>query len=438
LQPSPRPSRSAGCAAFPAAPARASARESHESRQVVELIGYTQKVAALQAEEQQRELNASNQIFAKDRGAYGRVRLALLLALPGTAFNDDARAAGLLESLAGASESPQGPIQQFAGLLPRGRSASAARAAPHGPTEGATRSAEGGRTQDHRTGAGAAKMSTILLVDDDPDILKLISLRLTAAGHSVKGARAREGAGHARGVAPRARHHRLKMGGIDGLTLFDEIRKQAPTLPVIILTAHGTIPDAVAATRRGVFGFQPKPFDGKHLLDQVEQALRLSGVGQGGDDGDWRRGLVTQSPKMENVLHQARLVAQSEASVFIQGASGTGKELLARAIHRASRRSEGPFVAVNCAAIPENLLESELFGHRKGSFTGAIYDHKGLSPQQTEGRCSWMRSAICLLLCKPSSCGTAGPRGACGRCNSRDGGGRTDHLPRRIVTSTSR
>jgi two-component system response regulator GlrR len=88
---------------------------------------------------------------------------------------------------------------------------------------------------------------------------------------------------------------------------------------------------------------------------------------------------------MENVLHQARLVAQSEASVFIQGASGTGKELLARAIHRASHRSQGPFVAVNCAAIPENLLESELFGHRKGSFTGASYDHKGLVPSADGG-----------------------------------------------------
>jgi two-component system response regulator GlrR len=229
-------------------------------------------------------------------------------------------------------------------------------------------------------------MSTILLVDDDPDILKLISLRLTAAGHSVKGAQSGEKAlAMLAASRPELVITDLKMGGMDGLTLFDEIRKHAPTLPVIILTAHGTIPDAVAATRRGVFGFQSKPFDGKHLLDQVEQALRLSGVGQGGDDGDWRRGLVTQSPKMENVLHQARLVARSEASVFIQGASGTGKELLARAIHRASRRSEGPFVAVNCAAIPENLLESELFGHRKGSFTGAIYDHKGLVPAADGG-----------------------------------------------------
>src|SRR5262252_8217921 len=214
-------------------------------------------------------------------------------------------------------------------------------------------------------------MSTILLVDDDPDILKLVSLRLNAAGHGVKEAESGEKALALLAAArPDLVITDLKMGGMDGLTLFDEIRKQAPTLPVIILTAHGTIPDAVAATRRGVFAFQPKPFAGKHLLDQVEQALKFSGVVQGSDE-DWRRDFVTQSPKMENVLHQARLVAQSEASVFLQGASGTGKELLARAIHRASRRSQGPFVAVNCAAIPENLLESELFGHRKGSFTGA-------------------------------------------------------------------
>ena len=114
----------AGCAAFstlgaPGASGVPSARENRESRQVIELIAYTQRVAALQAEEQQRELNASTQLLSKDRGAYGRVRLALLLALPGTAFNDDTRAVGLLDSLAGAgaSESPPGPMQQFAGLL---------------------------------------------------------------------------------------------------------------------------------------------------------------------------------------------------------------------------------------------------------------------------------------------------------------------------------
>ncbi len=229
-------------------------------------------------------------------------------------------------------------------------------------------------------------MSTVLLVDDDTDILKLLSLRLSAAGYRVLAADSGE---KALAVLAASRPDLvitdLKMGGMDGMSLFEEVRKQAPMLPVIILTAHGTIPDAVAATRRGVFGFQPKPFDGKQLLEQVEQALRLSGTGPGTAEEEWRREFVTQSPKMENVLHQARLVAQSEASVFIQGASGTGKELLARAIHRASRRAAGPFVPVNCAAIPEHLLESELFGHRKGAFTGATYDHKGLVPSADGG-----------------------------------------------------
>lgn len=229
-------------------------------------------------------------------------------------------------------------------------------------------------------------MNRILLVDDDPDILKLLSMRLSAAGYGVQAVDSGEKALAALAASrPELIITDLKMGGMDGLSLFDEVRKQAPTLPVIILTAHGTIPDAVSATRRGVFGFQPKPFDGKQLLEQVDQALRLSGSGREAVEEDWRAEFITQSPKMENVLHQARLVAQSDASVFIHGASGTGKELLARAIHRASRRAGAPFVAVNCAAIPENLLESELFGHRKGSFTGAIYDHKGLVPAADGG-----------------------------------------------------
>jgi two-component system response regulator GlrR len=229
-------------------------------------------------------------------------------------------------------------------------------------------------------------MSRILLVDDDPDILKLVSLRLNAAGYSVQAVDSGEKALAALAASrPDLVITDLKMGGMDGLSLFDEARKQAPTLPVIILTAHGTIPDAISATRRGVFGFQLKPFDGKQLLEQVEQALRLSGSGRDAVKEDWRAEIITQSPRMENVLHQARLVAQSDASVFIHGASGTGKELLARAIHRASRRAAAPFIAVNCAAIPENLLESELFGHRKGSFTGAIYDHKGLIPAADGG-----------------------------------------------------
>jgi len=220
---------------------------------------------------------------------------------------------------------------------------------------------------------------SVLIVDDDPDILKLLDMRLSAAGYAVHATDSGEKALAAIAVSrPEVVITDLKMGGMDGLALFEAIRTSAPTLPVIILTAHGTIPDAVDATRRGVFGFVPKPFDGKVLLDQVAQAIRLSVTTPAAEGEAWRAGIVTANPVMEDLLRQAKLVAQSDASVLIHGASGTGKELLARAIHNASRRSSAPFVTVNCAAIPEPLLESELFGHRKGAFTGATYDHKGL------------------------------------------------------------
>jgi len=221
----------------------------------------------------------------------------------------------------------------------------------------------------------------ILLVDDDADLLQLIAMRLTAAGYAVTAVESGDAALASLEVSrPRVVVTDLRMRGMDGMALFDAIHRRAPSMPVVILTAHGTIPEAVAATRRGVFGFLTKPFDSKVLTETVADALRLSPVEGGAreESEDWRAGLLTRSPVMEDLLSQSRLVAQSDASVCVLGPSGAGKELIARAIHRASRRAGRPFVAVNCGAIPEGLLESELFGHRKGAFTGATQDRQGL------------------------------------------------------------
>ncbi|HEX6828456.1 MAG TPA: response regulator, partial [Burkholderiales bacterium] len=204
----------------------------------------------------------------------------------------------------------------------------------------------------------------VLLVDDDPDLLRLLSLRLKSAGHDVTAVDSGEKALASLAVSrPQLVITDVQMSGMDGMALFDAVHKANPTLPVIILTAHGSIPDAVDATRRGVFGYLTKPYEAKVLLEQVRKALQMGGALAGaegsGRDELWREGIITRNERMDDLLAQAKLVAGGDASVFIYGESGSGKEMLARAIHRASRRAEGPFVAVNCGAIPEQLLESE-------------------------------------------------------------------------------
>jgi two-component system response regulator GlrR len=221
----------------------------------------------------------------------------------------------------------------------------------------------------------------ILVVDDDADMLRLLSMRLTAAGYRISAVGSAEAALNQLDIErPQLVLSDVQLPGRDGLALFDEVRARHPSLPVILLTAHGTIPDAVEATARGVFTYLTKPFEGKELLDKISQALALSAPPLPATVGDeaWRNEIVSRSNRMAEILAEARMIAQSDASVLLRGDSGAGKELMARAIHRASPRAKKPFVAVNCGAIPEALLESELFGHMKGAFTDAVANHKGL------------------------------------------------------------
>lgn len=227
----------------------------------------------------------------------------------------------------------------------------------------------------------AATGARLLVVDDDPDMLRLLSMRLNAAGYRVATAASAETAlAQLELERPQLVLSDVRLPGRDGLALFDEVHRRHPSLPVILLTAHGTIPDAVEATRRGVFTYLTKPYDGKELLERIAQALALSAPPSTTAEADepWRAGIVSRSARMADLLAEARLVARSDASILLRGDSGTGKEMLARAIHRASPRAGRPFIAVNCGAIPEALLESELFGHVKGAFTDAVANHKGL------------------------------------------------------------
>lgn len=222
----------------------------------------------------------------------------------------------------------------------------------------------------------------LLLVDDDPGLLKLLGMRLVSEGYSVLTA---ESGPEALRMLGRDKVDLvvsdLRMDEMDGLQLFSEIQKVQPGMPVIILTAHGSIPDAVAATQQGVFSFLTKPVDKDALYKAIDDALEQSAPTT---DERWRQAIVTRSPLMERLLEQAGMVAQSDVSVLINGQSGTGKEIIAQAIHNASPRRDKPFVAINCGALPEQLLESELFGHARGAFTGAVSNREGLF-QAAEG-----------------------------------------------------
>tara|TARA_R110002110_G_scaffold91264_1_gene237359 strand:+ start:8942 stop:10282 length:1341 start_codon:yes stop_codon:yes gene_type:complete len=219
----------------------------------------------------------------------------------------------------------------------------------------------------------------ILLVDDDTSLLKLLTIRLEAEGFAVGTATSAEQALQTlRNEPAELVITDLRMDGASGIELFEQLRHFYPGLPVIILSAQGTISEAVTATQLGVFEFLTKPVDKTLLLTTIRAALQQSGASQRVIFEEWREHIVTRSPLMERILNQVRQVADSDVSILITGDSGSGKELLARAVHEADTNRNGPMVAINCGALPEQLLESELFGHVKGAFTGAINEHAGL------------------------------------------------------------
>jgi two-component system response regulator PilR (NtrC family) len=213
-----------------------------------------------------------------------------------------------------------------------------------------------------------------LVIDDEPDICELLTLTLGRMDIRT------ESAANVSSAKKLLGKHRfdlcltdMRLPDGDGLELVDWMQSHATGVPVAVITAHGNVETAVQALKLGAFDFISKPLDLGHLRKIVENALRVSGARQAGNSK-----LLGNSPRMEDLREMIDKVARSQAPVHISGESGTGKELVAKLIHESGPRADGPFIAVNCGAIPAELMESEFFGHRKGSFTGAINDKAGL------------------------------------------------------------
>ncbi|MEW5765572.1 MAG: sigma-54-dependent transcriptional regulator [Acidobacteriota bacterium] len=225
----------------------------------------------------------------------------------------------------------------------------------------------------------------ILLVEDDPNLRRVLAYHLEKHGHSVTQAMDADSA------LERAREEPfdlvitdVRMPRTSGIELLSSLTEQVPGLPVVVMTAYGTIADAVEAMRRGAADYLTKPIDQEALLLVADKAMKIGDLDRENrrlrralEEKKPQEGIVAASAPMQQILETVRRVAPTEATVLITGESGTGKELIARALHAQSSRREGPFVAVNCAALPRDLLESELFGHERGAFTGATDKRQG-------------------------------------------------------------
>jgi two-component system response regulator GlrR len=236
-------------------------------------------------------------------------------------------------------------------------------------------------------------LGKLLIVDDDKNLLELIKMRLESSDYEVTAAQDEEEAKQAViGQVFDLAVVDLQLVHQDGISLMEELRLKIPDLPVIILTAHGSIESAVEAIKRGAYTYLTKPFDARELTLQIARAMenarlsteitRLRGLLS--ERYDFKN-IIAKSEKMRIVLESVSRIANTDSTVYIHGDSGTGKEAIAQAIHLASGRKDKAFVAINCAALPETLLESALFGHEKGAFTGAVKSSKGLFAQAHEG-----------------------------------------------------
>jgi DNA-binding NtrC family response regulator len=230
----------------------------------------------------------------------------------------------------------------------------------------------------------------ILLVDDDPGIVDTLARVLTDEGYEVAiEKRGDEGFTRAATGAFNAVVTDLKMPGLGGLELVRQLHVARPRLPIILITAFGTTQTAIEATKFGAYDYLLKPFEIPQLLDLIHRAVNsnrlMSEPVTLGEPGAARDAIVGQSPAMQSIYKEIGRIAAKPVNVLIRGETGTGKELIARAIYQNSDRANAPFVAINCAAIPETLLESELFGHERGAFTGATGQRIGRFEQAGQG-----------------------------------------------------
>jgi len=281
-------------------------------------------------------------------------------------------------------------------------------------------------------------MARILIVDDEASIRDALRQLFEYEEHEVRtAADGEEALAAVAEFRPHVTFLDVKMPGLDGLEVLERFRAEERSAPVVMISGHGTIDTAVEATRKGAFDFLEKPLDTDRILVTLRNALEMRGLSESVDrlrsEVESRHEIVGDSFEIRRVVERIERVAPTDARVLIVGENGTGKELVARAIHRLSDRAEGPFVEVNCAAIPSELIESELFGHAKGAFTGAVAEREGRF-QQADGGTLFLDEVGDMALAAQAKVLRALEEGKV----TRVGGSRAVEVDVRVVAATNK